>query len=65
MSVEWISVKDKLPEPLVDVLIVYAPDDKSKNLYVDVSTMFEDGSWATFEWLDVRYWTPLPKPPKD
>ena len=58
---EWISVKDRLPEPFVYVLTI-----DSMGLY------FVDYVNAQGEWLEgdseenpVTHWTKLPEPPKE
>lgn len=60
----WISVKERLPEPEIDVLVWNVAD-----LSVEVG-FFEDGFWE----LDysgrrsspaVTHWQPLPNPPKN
>jgi len=63
---EWISVKDRLPTNIKDVLF-----------YTDSSLCIETGWFDcddTFNWFThddvylqscVTHWQPLPKPPKD
>lgn len=60
---EWISVKDKLPEPHTDVLVAYA--SASGKLHARVSYVVEDGTWAIYLWTPVHYWMPLPELPDD
>ena len=54
---EWISVKDRLPEPTYCVLVVGA-----------YSEMAIDALGTGGEWMgmveDITHWMPLPKPPK-
>ena len=61
---EWISVKDRLPEE-GRAILVYCP--QYKNQYCAFLT---DGTWMIFCDVsiickeDVKYWMPLPEPPK-
>lgn len=59
-EMNWISVKDKLPAPLEDVLVCYA------NGNVSCSYKLYLGDWS-FESLygPVTHWMPLPEPPKE
>ena len=57
--VQWISVKDRLPEPNTWVL-VYSKQGSYMNLKVDYIT--RDGSW--FNSLLVTHWMPLPQKPE-
>ena len=54
---EWISVEDRLPKPLQDVL-VFTDDGEIKISF----TFMSEG----FDWLSrkVTHWMPLPTPPK-
>lgn len=56
----WISVKDKLPAPLEDVLICYTCGK------VTCNCMLYFGGWP-LELLygPVTHWMPLPEPPKE
>lgn len=62
---EWISVKDRLPEPWKQVLIYSRHDFCESALYTGAT-----GKWRVtwnHEMLDadsVNYWMPLPEPPK-
>lgn len=58
---DWISVKDRLPEPTVEVLAFHSPDR-----VIDFSWVYGDGSWA-FERSRglVTHWMPLPAPPRE
>lgn len=60
MEINWISVKDDLPEPLEDVLVCYTCGKVACN-YTNYS-----GGWL-FEVLygPVTHWMPLPEPPKE
>lgn len=58
---KWVSVKDRLPTPDKDVLTL----DSQGNYYIDY--VLRDGSWqdTKSEWNPVKWWTPLPEPPKE
>ena len=62
---EWISVKDRLPEPWKQVLIYSLHDFCESAVYIGVP-----GKWRVtwnHEMLDadsVTHWMPLPLPPK-
>lgn len=62
---EWISVKDRLPEPWKQVLIYSLHDFCESAVYIGVP-----GKWRVtwnHEMLDadsVTHWMPLPEPPK-
>ena len=57
---EWISVKDKLPEPCQDVL-VYHSGGKIK-----ISELFYNGRFCLQDLHgEVTHWMPLPAPPKE
>ena len=62
---EWISVKDRLPEPWEQVLIYSRHDFCESAFYIGVP-----GKWCStwnHEMLDadsVTHWMPMPNPPK-
>lgn len=62
---QWISVKDRLPEPWKQVLIYSLHDFCESAVYIGVP-----GKWRVtwnHEMLDadsVTHWMPLPEPPK-
>lgn len=59
---EWINVKDKLPEPLKDVLCTFN-NGRYEPKIVDRAWMFYDGSWPYEEiYGKVTHWMPLPEP---
>lgn len=77
----WISVKDKLPEPEQDVLVI-AHGWSGRLLYIgSYQRMKAETSWLTgvtskaSDWSlwgwsylrepEVTHWMPLPEPPKD
>ena len=56
---EWISVEERLPEQLVDILVHHA---KGK---IDISFMCADGFLMENRLGKVTHWMPLPEPPKE
>lgn len=69
---EWISVKDRLPEP--DVLILVIANGKPhKNITLEGAyelAEYDPEGWILEmwpEWMDaeVTHWMPLPEPPKE
>lgn len=57
---DWISVKDRLPEPLEDVLVCYAGG------IVGIDWVYHDMRFA-YENIygGVTHWMPLPEPPEE
>jgi len=67
---EWISVKDRLPESEYVSVLVYAPQSFPKNspcvvaeYYDDVKGFYSEAS--EYFMPDVSHWMPLPEPPKN
>jgi hypothetical protein len=59
----WISVKDRLPEVLESVLILYAPNNEARNDY-----RMECWNWPenpVYETQFVTHWMPLPTLPEE
>ena len=56
---DWISVKDKLPEMYVDVIVC------RRGSAVESGRRINDGWWKVFgvRVKDVTHWQPLPDPP--
>lgn len=63
---EWISVKDRLPEPFVSVL-VHTPGEKPFPT-VHEGFISNDGIWQSAMFRrepgEVTHWQPMPQPPK-
>jgi len=64
---EWISVKDRLPD--IDLKCLYT-DGEEKNIYLGslVSGMGKDVYWSHYDFLEdtgITHWMPLPYPPKE
>lgn len=63
---EWISVKDRLPNAGVSVLIYDVENDKieiGRFLYSQKSfPVF--GIWGQGQTFDITHWCPLPNPPQ-
>lgn len=57
----WISVKDRLPEKYGFYLCLTMSDD--------IKLHYQINLWGLNHWFwachDVRYWMPLPEPPKE
>ena len=63
---EWISVKERLPEPFVSVL-GYCPDEEPLPTVHEVY-MNGFGQWTSAQVYgmgNVTYWMPLPEPPEE
>ena len=64
---EWISIKDKLPEPDVDVLVNFIGWDDMRFQrvleYCSRDNIFSDWQGEEYEMKIVTHWMPLPKPP--
>ena len=57
---EWFSVKEKLPEPYVDVLTY-----RAKNGYFEVAHRLKSRWWCESRRNHVTHWMPLPEPPEN
>lgn len=66
MKMEWINVKDKVPQDLEEVLFTDKKEVfKGYRISSDIDGWF---SWCTtgdFVIYDTIYWMPLPEPPKE
>ena len=58
---QWISVKDRLPEGDVRVLVIL--NSKRSDTEMDTDRMHA-GEWVRWG-NDVTHWMPLPEPPED
>ena len=57
---EWISVKDRLPEPLANVLVCY------ESGRVDIAWVYRDPRFAYESLYGIAtHWMPLPEPPEE
>lgn len=63
----WISVKDKLPDNYLSVLLFDAPDREIFIGYMDARGEFqlEGYSYEYSLGCHFTYWMPLPEPPKE
>lgn len=61
---EWISVKDKMPEEDVDVLVRIDPSNSDQEIFVTSLFCGRFYNWYDQE-VNVTHWMPLPNPPKD
>ena len=57
---EWISVRDRLPEEKVKVLVVLGSNIRGKRICIDQRI---SGNWRGLGCL-VTHWMPLPEPPE-
>lgn len=57
---EWISVKDKMPEPWEDVLVAY----RDIKTVVDIDCVGHEGTFLFKSKGTPTHWMPLPAPPK-
>ncbi len=60
---DWISVKDRLPENGIGRPVVIS-DGKSYSLAVFSEGFWYAGRGTTFSEREIKYWMPLPEPPK-
>ena len=70
MSNEWISVRDRLPESGQPVLIAeydpnYSSNAISGEYFSDAGFCYVDAREGMRRGVDVRYWMPSPKIPKE
>lgn len=62
---EWISVKDRLPEENINVLI-YRRNMMNVYTYFGHGEWEDDyGYWTRTEDDGITHWMPLPEPPKE
>lgn len=59
----WIKVKDRLPQPRKDVLVVV---NALEGRYVSVDCLMDNGEWASiFEDEEIEYWMHTPDLPEE
>jgi phosphoribulokinase len=64
MNTEWISVKDRLPEPMQTVLVFEAHKQRGRIRETRISVDFRDSvGWYQLG-VTVTHWMPLPDPPE-
>lgn len=60
---EWISVKDRLPEDMIERVLVYVSSiSVIGHPWIDTDRC-RNGRWVRYG-NDVTHWMPLPEPPK-
>lgn len=63
---EWISVKDKLPEGRMSTVLAFNGKDEKHRQCIFVSRYFEQTKDFTTEGIGkVTHWMPLPKKPNE
>lgn len=70
---DWISVKDRLPPNSVYVLVAKFYSREGLEMYfIRIACRYKDawlddkdGVLLKHKYVSVRYWMPLPEPPKD
>jgi hypothetical protein len=66
----WINIKDKLPEPYIDVFIIPRPNYHNTMYVGEMNSKGEwlclvgDGFGASYEKITVTHWMPIPADPK-
>lgn len=61
---DWISVKDRLPDPLVDVLALHV-DEITGGPEIAIEWVDHEKEWIYQHPGPVTHWMPLPDPPKE
>lgn len=63
---QWVSVKEKLPEPFVSVLVHMPREEPCPTVHEGFIS--NDGIWQSAMFRrepgEVTHWKPMPKPPK-
>lgn len=72
---EWISVKERLPEPLKRVLVAMGPNESFEIGTTTIMFLGRDGGWyptaeavpmtESDERISVTHWMPMPEPPEE
>lgn len=63
---EWISVKDRLPETKGQYIVAYHPsywDNVEEGMFVGIDSFRGKTKWAKSKYQRVTHWMPLPKRP--
>ena len=61
----WISVKDKMPEPLKNVLGYCQSWDRPYICFTSRTIEGKSGYWvSSVNFSKITHWMPLPEPPK-
>jgi hypothetical protein len=69
IKMNWISVKDRLPNPSDFVIVCVLHPSGNGYSRVPVTARFEDNEWTAVNWMNgtvvdsVTHWMPLPNPP--
>ena len=59
---EWISVEDRLPDDMVEVLVI--ADGNMAIAFHRKGTWSSEDAWLLYD-HDITHWQPLPPPPVD
>lgn len=68
---EWVSVKDRLPEKMADVLMYFREGNMTVGFWYDGDehitfwSSYTDGGYYTDCDSEPTHWMPLSEPPKD
>lgn len=70
---EWISIKDRLPECGIPVLVTYLGYNTGKQHCDGIAAVDSGGMWGWWDGDDaeetvivyITHWMPLPNPPKE
>ena len=66
---EWISIKDQLPDK--GLVLIYGEDYYTYQKTIKVSSLFKnycntgENVWMDADRIDVSHWMPMPEPPAD
>ncbi len=62
---EWVSVKDRMPEPGVPVLVVYSGHVQYVTYQLEAIEWSSTEGGETMPLSFVSHWMPLPEPPNE